>query len=72
MVQPSGENRRYHATTHLKRYGGRLLIPECQKAKIDLEPGTGGFGDVSAWGSSSGATGGAITYGRGEVPGIIG
>lgn len=47
-------------------------MPECQKAKMDLEPGIGGAGQVRSAGSpSNGATGGRMSKDRGDVPGIL-
>jgi hypothetical protein len=44
MLHPRGEKRRYQLVTLRSKYGGKLCAPECQKAKIDLDPGTGGPG----------------------------
>ena len=72
IVQPSGEKRRCQLIMFRRRYGGSERIPECQNAKIDLEPGVGGLGVVRASGSAWGSIGGAISYGGGTVLGMRG
>jgi hypothetical protein len=42
MVHPSGEKRWYQFDTLRSKYGGKVRIPECQKANMDLDPGSGG------------------------------
>lgn len=73
MVHPSGEKRRYQLITLRSRYGGSVSMPECQKAKIDLEPWIGGGGWVRSAGSESEEEmEGRNSWGMGEVPGMLG
>ena len=73
MVHPSGEKRVCHARMLRRRYGGRVVSPVFQNAKMFLESGVGGGGESKAGGSGSDAEGTAVGVDdRGTVLGIEG